>query len=146
MSKLSPQTKLLFFALFTAIAGIFSIATTYFLWADLKGGNTTATVVHVYFQTAYTITFVTKDGTHCQTDSKWNPRPEPVNVSDTFEIHYSKQSPCDNVRRADDHAYWQLYVAGPVFMLIGLTGLAVTKHQAKVGTKACSRPIAPPNR
>lgn len=103
-------------------------------------------MVHVYSQTAYTITFVTTDGTHCQTDHKWNPRPEPVNVSDTFEIHYSKQAPCYNVRRADDHSYWQFYVMGPAFMLIGLTGLAVAKHQAKVGTKAGPRQVAPANR
>jgi hypothetical protein len=50
------------------------------------------------------------------------------------------------VRRADDHAYWQFYMAGPVFMLVGLTGLAVAKHQAKVGTRAGSRPVAPPSR
>jgi hypothetical protein len=130
---MSRESKLLFFSIYTALAAIISIFTMYFLLEDLQGGNTTATVVHVYSQTAYTITFVSKDGTHCRTDHKWNPQPEPVNVSDTFEVHYSKESPCHNVRRADDGSYRQFYAAAPAFMLVGLIGLAVVKRQKKVG-------------
>jgi hypothetical protein len=100
----SRESMLIFLWIFTVGVALVTIATTFFLVGDLRGGDATATVVHVYSQEVYSITFVTKDGRRCQTDHKWEPRAGTVNVSDTFEVHYSHVSPCYNVRRADDRS------------------------------------------
>jgi hypothetical protein len=114
-----------------AFGAAMSVAMGYFLWGDLHGGNATATVVHMYSQTAYTISFVTADGTRCETPHKWRARTDPINVSDTFEVHYSKISPCDNVERADDlFSRFGGYLVPPVLTSIGLVGFVLVKRQA----------------
>lgn len=101
-----------------------------FLWADLHGGTATATVVRVYSQTGYTISFTTMDGVRCETSTKWSPRAETVEVQDTFEVHYSRNSPCDNVARADDgFARYGGYLIPPVFVIAGLIRIMVIKRR-----------------
>jgi hypothetical protein len=41
-------------------------------------------------------------------------------VSDTFEVHYSDISPCDNFRRADDRSYGSFYIMPPVMLAVGI--------------------------
>src|SRR5689334_12254353 len=101
-SGASRESNLIFLWIFTTFTGLFTIVSMFVLVDDMRGADTTATVVHVYSQEAYSITFVTKDGRRCQTDHKWEPRKDTVHVSDTFQVHYSLSFPCDNVRRADD--------------------------------------------
>ena len=129
-SALSRKTKLRLLAAYTTFGAAMSVAMCYFLWGDLHGGNATATVVHVS-QTRYTISFVTADGTRCGTPHKLRPRADPINVSDTFEVHYSKISPCDNAERADDlFARFGGYAIPPVLTIIGLVQFVLVKRQA----------------
>ncbi|MFG3690312.1 DUF1541 domain-containing protein [Micromonospora sp. NPDC047740] len=109
-----------------------SIGMGYSMWGDLNGGKATATVATVYSQTAYTVKYVTEDGMHCLTPHKWDPRPEPVKPSDTFEVWYSKILPCDNVRRADaDPSWFADFLTLAVFMTAGLTAFVLVKRQPK---------------
>ena len=124
----SRESKLIFLWIFTAVAALFTIATTFFLVGDVRGGEATATVVHVYSQQAYSISFVTKDGRRCQAaDHKWEPRTGTINVSDTFQVHYSDISPCYNVRRADDPSDRFSYTIGPVMLAAGIVLLLLLR-------------------
>lgn len=116
----SRESNVIFLWIFTTLAALFTIATTFFYVWDLQGGDATATVVHVYSQQAYSVMFVTRDGRRCLADSKWEPRADTVNVSDTFVVHYSRVSPCDNFRRADDRSYRYFYTIGPVMLAGGI--------------------------
>jgi hypothetical protein len=103
-----------------------------FLVGELSGANATATVVHVYDQEAYTIRFTTKDGVRCESPHKWTPRAEPVKVGDTFEVHYSKISPCDNVDRADDlFGRYGFVVVPSIFVGVGLLAIARIRRQRR---------------
>jgi hypothetical protein len=131
-SKRYPKTKLWFLAFYTTFAAAGSVAMGNFLWGDLQGGNATATVVHVYSQTTYTISFITEDGTRCQTRHKWLARNEPIKVLDKFEVHYSKFLPCDNVERADDlFSRFGGLLISPVLMIVGLAAPILVKRQAR---------------
>lgn len=131
-SSLSRKAKLRFFAIYSTFAAVMSVAHGYALWGDLNGGNATATVVHVYSQTAYTIRYVTEDDIQCETPHKWDPRTEPIRASDTFEVRYSKILPCDNVRRADAGFSWfGGFLIGPVLMTAGLAAIVLVKRQPK---------------
>jgi hypothetical protein len=120
------EWTLIFLWIWTTVAAFMTIFTTVFLVADLRGGNATATVVHVYSQEAYAVAFATRDGTRCQAQHKWFPRPERINVSDTFEVHYSSLDPCYNFRRADESNWW-LYTMPPVALAAGVVGLLVVR-------------------
>lgn len=131
-SQLPPKLRLGFLAAWTAFAGIFTVVTTVFFVADVRGGDATATVVHVYSQAAYTISFTTKDGVRCETTHKWDPRPEPVRTGDTFEVRYSKIAPCDNVERADDYfARFGGYFIPPIFLTVGLAAFLLVRRKTK---------------
>lgn len=130
--KLDPRARLIFFTVWTAFAGIMSLVAVVFLVADLSGGNARATVVHVYSQQAYTIRFKTKDGADCETPHKWTARAEPVKAGDTFEVHYSAISPCDNVERSDDlFARFGFVPIPAIFVVVGLAVIARLRHQRK---------------
>ncbi len=119
----SPKPKLIVFVVFTVLAALMVVLAILTSLADRKGGNATATVVHVYSQEAYTISYTTKDGERCVTPHKWNYRPQTVAVGDTFEVHYSSLLPCDNVERADDTSGDSVLI--PVLLLIGGISMAV---------------------
>lgn len=94
------------------------------LVGEVSGGDATATVVHVYSPEAYTIRFTTADGTSCVTPHKWTPRRDPVKVNDTFSVHYSKLSPCDNVeRKGNFFAAYGAFLLAPLFLALGLVEL-----------------------
>lgn len=129
-SKLSRKAKLWFLAIYTAFGVAMSVGSGYTLWGDLNGSNVTATVVAVYSQTAYTVTYITEDGVRCTTPHKWDRRAEPVKASDTFEVRYSKILPCNNVRRADAGFSWFGYLLiAPVLMTAGLTAFFLVKRR-----------------
>lgn len=94
--------RLVFATVWTGLAAVIWVGWSWAFAGDLAGGNTTARVVHVYTPQAYTIRFTTADGTVCETPHKWAARREPIAVGDTFEVHYSRFSPCENVERGDD--------------------------------------------
>jgi hypothetical protein len=123
------ESALIFFWFCTVFFAFVTISTTVYLVADLRGGNATATVVHVYSQESYRVTFVTRDGTHCQADHKWNARPERINVSDTFRVHYSSLGPCENFRRADDRSFWSTYPILPVLLAASVVGLLLLREK-----------------
>jgi hypothetical protein len=85
--------------------------------------------VQVYSQTAYTVSFVTDDGTRCVTPHKWEARTEHTEESDTFEVKYSRVLPCDNVRRADTGPLWFIYLIPPVLLIAGIAAFVSTKRQ-----------------
>jgi hypothetical protein len=127
----SRQFNLIFWTFWTVFAGLCSLGILAFFVGDLSGGNATATVVRVYSQGAYTISFTARDGTSCETPHKWTPRAEPVKVGDTFEVHYSKISPCDNVERRDDwFARYGGFLIPPVFLAIGCFRLRRLRRRA----------------
>jgi hypothetical protein len=121
--------------IFTTFAGLFTIASVLARVEDTRGGDATATVVHVYTQEAYSITFVTKDGRRCLTDHKWDPRKDTVHVSDTFQVHYSQFSPCDNVRRADDRSFWSGFLIAPTMFAVGAVGLLLARWSRPKDTR-----------
>jgi hypothetical protein len=120
-----PPRMLYWFA--TTLGALGTILTTVAFVGDLRGGNATATVVHVYSQELYDVAFVTRDGTRCQKPDKWLDPPKRINVSDTFQVHYSSRSPCDHFRRADQPDWWGPYAVPPVFLAIGVVGLLGTR-------------------
>jgi len=102
---------------------------------DFLGGDATATVVHVYSQEAYTIRFETESGTQCVTPHKWDARAEPVELNDTFDVHYSSISPCDNVERVDDlFARYAPASTATIFLAIGCVSLHRAKRRVAEGT------------
>ncbi len=100
---------------------------------ELSGGTTTAPVTHIYTQEVYTIRFTTADGTSCVTPHKWDGRAEPVKLNDTFAVHYSRASPCDNVERADDSfsRYVGISVA-TIFLAIGGAAIRRLRQRGRI--------------
>ena len=125
--QLPTRVRLTFWVIWTGFAGVMWVVTMIFLVGDLSGGNATATVLHVYSQEAYTIGFTTEDGAPCVTPHKWIPRSEPVELGDTFPVHYSRISPCDNVERADDlFARYGMFLIPTVLFAAGCVNLRRT--------------------
>ena len=129
------ESDLIWLWIFTTFAGLFTIASMFALVGDVRGADTTATVVTVYSQEAYSITFVTKDGRRCLTDHKWDPRKDTVHVSDTFKVHYSQFSPCDNVRRADDRSFRSAFLTAPIMFAVGAVGLLLVRWSRPKDTR-----------
>jgi hypothetical protein len=124
--RTSPKWTVGLLLAWIAIACLFTVVTTRYLVADLNGGDATATVVHVYSQTAYTVSYTTKDGVGCEIKSKWDPVAHEVRTGDRFKVHYSKVRPCDNVDRADDHfARFGASVIALIFLLAGVAMLVL---------------------
>ena len=127
----SRRFNLIFQTFWTGFSGFFLLGMLAFFVGDLLGGNATATVIHVDSQEAYAIDFTTRDGTTCETPRKWERSAEPIKVDDTFEVHYSKISPCDNVERRDDwFARYGGFLIPPVFLAIGWVQLRLLRRQA----------------
>ena len=110
----------------TIMGASITIFSTVFLVADLRGGDATATVVRVRSQEVYTVSFATRDGTRCEKSREWSPRPEEVDVYDTFKVHYSSLSSCYNFQRADESYRWA-YAMFQVPLTIGVVGLLATR-------------------
>jgi hypothetical protein len=122
--QFSPRFNFVFWMFWTALASLMTLLSLVFFLGSLFGGDALATVVHVYSQEAYTIRFTTRDGRTCETPHKWMPRADPVSVNDTFKVHYSKISPCDNVDRGDDwFARYGAFLIPPAFLAIGSVNL-----------------------
>ena len=122
--QLSPRFHFVFWVFWTALASFITLLSLVFFVGSLSGGNAVATVVHVYSQEAYTIRFATQDGKICETPHKWTPRADTVSVNDTFRVHYSKISPCDNVDRGDDwFARYGSFLIPLAFLAIGAVNL-----------------------
>lgn len=118
------RPTLVFWAFWTVLASLGTLLSLLFVIGTIEGADATATVVHVYSQEAYTIRFATRDGTTCETPHKWNPRADPVEVGDTFRVHYSKISPCDNVdRKGDSFSTYGAFLIAPAFLAIGCVNL-----------------------
>ena len=121
---LPPRVQFVFWLFWTALAGLITLFSLLFFLGSLEGGNAVATVVHVYSQEAYTIRFTTQDGRTCETPHKWTPSADPVRVNDTFKVHYSKISPCDNVDPEHDWmARYGAFLMPPAFLAIGVVNL-----------------------
>lgn len=130
--RASRRLKLVFFTFWTAFAALATVGVGFFLWADLHGGNATATIVRVIPDIAYTIDFTTQDGVRCEASFKWSSARGSIELMDTFKVHYSRISPCDNVERADDYfARFGGYVIPPVFVIVGVTALFLTRRQPR---------------
>ena len=131
-SRTSPKWTFGFLIAWTAFAGLLTVVTTVFLVADLRGGDVTATVVHVYSQTAYTVSYTTKDGVRCETQSKWDPVANEVRTGDRFEVHYSKIQPCDNVDRSNDYfaRFGGIFVPS-LFLVGGATALVLFRRKER---------------
>lgn len=129
----SRESMVIFSWLWTGIAAIVTIFSAVGYVGDVRGGNATATVVHVYMQEAYSVSFLTNDGRLCLADHKWEPRPDRVNVGDTFQVHYSRFGPCDNFHRADDRAYPSVYATGPVALAGGILALLLLRERIADG-------------
>jgi hypothetical protein len=124
--------RLRFLRVYIALGVATSVGMGYFLLGDFQGGNATATVIHVYSPTAYTISFITADGTRCKTPHKWRARNDSIEVSDTFEVHYSKISPCDNVERVDDpFSRFGGYLIPPLLTILGLVAFVLVERQRR---------------
>ncbi|GAA1899433.1 hypothetical protein GCM10009687_81050 [Asanoa iriomotensis] len=117
----------MFLAVWTTLTALLTVGMGYSLWGDLNGGTATATVVQVYSQTAYTVSFVTDDGTRCVTRRKWEA--SHTQESETFQVKYSRVLPCDNVRIADTGPLWSIYLTPPVLLIAGIAAFVSTKRQ-----------------
>jgi hypothetical protein len=129
---LSRTTKLWFLAIWTTLAAIMSLALAFLLWEDLHGGTATATVVRVDSRTVYAVSFVTTGGTHCQTSSRrWPARSQPVEVGDTFPVHYSNHLSCDNVEPESGGRFERFggYLVAPILAVAGLIAFIVLKRR-----------------
>ena len=130
--RLTARAHLVFWVFFTAFAGFLWIGGLGFAIGDLLGGTTEATVIHVYTQEAYTIRFTTTTGIQCVTPHKWDPGASPVKLGDTFKVHYSRISPCDNVSRANDlFSRYGFAVIPTVFLAIGYVNLRRSLEQRR---------------
>src|SRR5690242_20002307 len=101
-SRIPPGLLLAFFIWWTVLSGILFFASAVVLVGALGGKNTTATVLTVHGQQPGIVQYTTADGRLCTVQQKWPPQPDPVKVDDTFEVHYSRIGPCDNVARGGD--------------------------------------------
>ncbi len=135
--KLDPRREMAFIVGWAGFVGVFWIVSLMFLVGDFAGGDTTATVVHVSSQEAYTIRFTTEDGTGCELTQKWTPRAVPVKVGDTFEVHYSSPSPCENAKRADDwFARFGFEVIPILLAVVGWIRIRELRQQMKSSARA----------
>ncbi|MEV4622383.1 hypothetical protein AB0J74_27165 [Asanoa sp. NPDC049573] len=123
--KGSSEGEAVVLRVWTTLAAVLTVGMGYSLWGDINGGS--ATVVQVYSQTAYTVSFVTDDGTRCVTRRKWTA--SHTVESDTFEVKYSRVLPCDNVRRADTGPLWFIYLIPPVLLIAGIAAFVLIKRQ-----------------
>jgi hypothetical protein len=126
------KRSLLILAFAVVFLTVFSAGMGYSLWGDLNGGNTTATVVHVYPRTGYTIDFVTADGTACQAGMKLDRGSADVALSDTFEVHYSRVVPCSNVSRVDARTPLPAYLVPPGLLIVALIMFVQIRSRPKL--------------
>jgi hypothetical protein len=122
-----PESTLIYLCFTTMFLAFGTIFITVLLVADLRGGNATATVVNVRSQEFYTISYVTRDGTHCRVGFKSFDRPERIHLYDSFQVHYPSMSPCVNFRRADDRSLYSFYPIVPILLVASVVGLLVRR-------------------
>jgi hypothetical protein len=88
------------------------------------GGQAIATVIHVYTDEVDEVSFTTADERVCDSLQKWATADPEVKAGDTFEVHYSKMSPCDNVERKHDYLLrFVLFSAAAVLPVVGWVGV-----------------------